>query len=49
MKEQGLRNKDPEPINRSTGHVSSLLTGRRWEITLKMARQLKDYFKLRQR
>ena len=45
MKERGLKNKDLEPIIGSKGHVSSILSGRR-EITLKMAQQLKDYFKL---
>lgn len=45
MQEQGLRNKDLEPIIGSKGHVSSILSGRR-EITLKMAQRLKDYFNL---
>lgn len=45
MKEQGLKNKDLEPIVGSKGHVSSILSGRR-EITLKMAQKLKDYFNL---
>lgn len=45
MKEQGLKNKDLEPIIGSKGHVSSILSGRR-EITLKMAQKLKDYFNL---
>lgn len=45
MQEQGLKNKDLEPIIGSKGHVSSVLTGRR-EITLKMAQRLKDYFNL---
>lgn len=45
MKEQGLKNKDMEPIIGSKGHVSSILSGRR-DITLKMAQRLKDYFKL---
>lgn len=45
MKEQGLKNKDLEPIIGSKGYVSSILSGRR-DITLKMAQRLKDYFKL---
>ncbi|MFT4093728.1 MAG: helix-turn-helix domain-containing protein [Niabella sp.] len=45
MQEQGLKNKDIEPIIGSKGHVSSILSGRR-EITLKMAQRLKDYFNL---
>jgi len=45
MEEQGLKNKDLEPIIGSKGHVSSILSGRR-EITLKMAQRLKEYFKL---
>lgn len=45
MEEQGLKNKDLEPIIGSKGHVSSILSGRR-EITLKMAQRLKDYFHL---
>ena len=45
MEEQGLKNKDLEPIIGSNGHVSSILAGRR-EITLKMAKRLKDYFHL---
>jgi len=45
MQEQGLKNKDLEPIIGSKGHVSSILSGRR-EITLKMAQKLKDYFNL---
>lgn len=40
MKEQGLKNKDLEPIIGSKGYVSSILSGRR-EITLKMAQGLK--------
>lgn len=43
MEEKGLKNKDLEPIIGSRGHVSSVLSGRR-EITLKMAKRLKDYF-----
>lgn len=45
MEEQGLKNKDLEPIIGSKGHVSSVLSGKR-EITLKMAKKLKDYFNL---
>jgi len=45
MKEQGLKNKDLEPLIGSKGHVSSILSGRR-EITLNMAKKLKDYFHL---
>ena len=45
MQEQGLKNKYLEPIIGSKGHVSSILSGRR-EITLKMAKKLKDYFNL---
>lgn len=45
MKEQGLKNKDLEPIIGSKGHVSSILSGRR-EITLKMAQRLKEFFQL---
>ena len=45
MKEQGLKNKDLEPIIGSKGYVSSILSGRR-EITLKIAQRLKDYFQL---
>jgi len=45
MDEQGLKNKDLEPLIGSKGHVSSVLSGKR-EITLKMAKKLKDYFNL---
>lgn len=45
MEENGLKNKDLESIIGSKGHVSSVLSGKR-EITLKMAKRLKDYFKL---
>lgn len=45
MQEQGLKNKDLEPIIGSKGHVSSILSGRR-EITLKIAQKLKEYFNL---
>ncbi|KGO90995.1 helix-turn-helix domain-containing protein [Flavobacterium subsaxonicum] len=45
MEEMGIIAKDLEPLIGSKGHVSSVLSGKR-EITLKMARKLKDYFKL---
>lgn len=45
MQERGLKNKDLEPIIGSKAYVSSILSGRR-EITLKMAKRLKDYFQL---
>jgi HTH-type transcriptional regulator/antitoxin HigA len=45
MKEQGLKNKDLEPIIGSKGHVSSVLSGRR-ELTLAMAQRLKEFFNL---
>jgi len=45
MEEMGIKAKDLEPMIGSKGHVSSVLSGKR-EITLKMARKLKDYFKL---
>jgi len=45
MEEQGLKNKDLEPIIGSKGHVSSILSGRR-DITLKMAQKLRDFFDL---
>lgn len=45
MEEQGLKAKDLEPIIGSKGHVSSVLSGRR-ELTLKMARRLKEFFNL---
>lgn len=45
MQELGIKAKDLEPLIGSKGHVSSILSGRR-EITLKMAKKLKDYFKL---
>ena len=45
MKEQGLKNKDLEPIIGSKGHVSAILSGKR-EITLKMAQKLKNYFNI---
>jgi HTH-type transcriptional regulator/antitoxin HigA len=45
MKERGLKAKDLEPLIGSKGHVSSVLSGRR-ELTLKMARKLRSYFRL---
>ncbi len=45
MEEKGLKDKDLIPIIGSKGHVSSILSGRR-ELTLKMAKKLKDYFQL---
>jgi len=45
MQEQGLKNKDLEPIIGSKGYVSSILSGRR-EITLSMAKKLKQFFNL---
>ena len=45
MNEQGLKNKDMEPVIGSKGHVSLVLSGRR-EITLKMAQRLRNFFNL---
>ena len=45
MAERGIKAKDLEPLIGTKGHVSSILSGRR-EITLKIARRLKDYFHL---
>ncbi|MGB4848697.1 MAG: transcriptional regulator [Saprospiraceae bacterium] len=45
MAESGMKAKDLEPLIGSKGHVSSVLSGKR-EITLKMARRLRDYFQL---
>lgn len=45
MEERGIKAKDLEPLIGSRGHVSSVLSGRR-EITLKMARKLRDFFQL---
>ena len=45
MAELGLKNKDLEPVIGSKSYVFSVLSGPR-EITLKMARKLKDYFNL---
>lgn len=43
MEEQGLKNKDLEPVIGSKGHVSSVLSGKR-ALTLKMAQKLKGFF-----
>ena len=45
MHEQGIKSKDLEPLIGSKGHVSAVLSGKR-EITLKMAKKLKDFFNL---
>ena len=45
MNEQGLKNKDLEPIIGSKSYVSSILSGKR-ELTLKIAQRLKEYFNL---
>jgi HTH-type transcriptional regulator/antitoxin HigA len=45
MEEMGLKAKDLEPIIGSKGHVSAILSGKR-EITLKMAKKLKNYFSI---
>lgn len=45
MNEQGLKNKDLEPLIGSKGHVSSVLSGRK-EITLRTAQKLRDFFNL---
>lgn len=45
MEEKGIRSKDLVPIIGSKSHVSSILSGKR-ELTLKMAKRLKDYFHL---
>jgi len=45
MAESGMKAKDLESLIGSKGHVSSVLSGKR-EITLKMARRLRDYFQL---
>jgi HTH-type transcriptional regulator/antitoxin HigA len=45
MEEQGLKAKDLEPLIGSKGHVSAVLSGKR-EITLKMAKKLKEFFSL---
>lgn len=45
MKESGTKAKDLESIIGSKGHISAILSGNR-EITLKMAKKLKDYFNI---
>jgi len=45
MAESGMKAKDLEPLIGSKGHVSSVLSGKR-EITLQMAKKLRDYFQL---
>lgn len=45
MAETGMKAKDLEPLIGSKGHVSSILSGKR-EITLKMAKKLREYFQL---
>ncbi|KOS06765.1 hypothetical protein AM493_12580 [Flavobacterium akiainvivens] len=45
MEERGLIAKDLEPIIGTKGHVSSVLSGKR-EITLKMAKKLREFFNL---
>lgn len=45
MAERGMKAKDLESIIGSKGHISSILSGRR-ELTLKMAKKLKEYFRL---
>ena len=44
MEERGLKAKDLEPVIGSKGHVSAILSGKR-ELTLKMARKLRTFFK----
>lgn len=45
MEESGMKAKDLEPLIGSKGHVSSILSGQR-QITLQMARRLREYFQL---
>jgi HTH-type transcriptional regulator/antitoxin HigA len=45
MAETGMKAKDLEPLIGSKGHVSSVLSGKR-EITLPMAKRLREYFQL---
>lgn len=45
MQDMGIRAKDLESIIGSKGHVSAILSSKR-DITLKMARKLKDFFSL---
>jgi HTH-type transcriptional regulator/antitoxin HigA len=45
MDEIGIKSKDLVPLIGSKGHVSAVLSGKR-EITLKMAKKLRDFFQL---
>lgn len=45
MEEQGLKYKDLAKVIGSKGHISAVLSGKR-ELTLKMAKKLRDYFDL---
>jgi len=45
MQERDMKAKDLEPLIGSKGHVSSILSGRR-ELTLKIAKRLREYFQL---
>jgi HTH-type transcriptional regulator/antitoxin HigA len=45
MKERGMKAKELESIIGSKGHISAILSGKR-EITLKMAKKLKNYFSI---
>ena len=45
MEEMGIKAKDLVPLIGSKGHVSAVLSGKR-EITLKMAKKLRDFFQL---
>lgn len=45
MDEMGIKSKDLVPLIGSKGHVSAVLSGKR-EITLKMAKRLREFFQL---
>jgi HTH-type transcriptional regulator / antitoxin HigA len=45
MEEMKIKSKDLEPIIGSKGHVSAVLSGKR-DITLKMAKKLKEFFNI---
>lgn len=45
MEETSMKSKDMIPLIGSKGHVSSVLSGRR-ELTLNMAKKIKEYFNL---
>lgn len=45
MEEMGIKAKDLESVIGSKGHVSAVLSGKR-EITLNMAKKLKDYLSI---